>query len=490
MEALELLRRAPGLALYYVFSTGVLALPQAALVLLLNRELHLPPERVTAYYGALFATQLLKPAWGLASDSLPFLHRRGVIVPSCALIAFATWRLAAVSDERELLLFGLASSAAYSAAEAAADGALLEAAPNEASLAALQVAAATLRTVSSAAATLCGALLLRALPPRHVLRVAASLAVFATVSSCFVADVRRAPPSPSPRRPPADPTSFSTGRARAVLRVLRRSAPPAVLLLLLSSAPRADDALASFVSTAVSPPLAPAVFGWAAASAEAGALAGTLLYGRLLARSARRDAATGGAPPSQRDASTGGASPSLGTLRGCTFAGASLSLLRVAIPFAATPPLSPSSSLLAALVIFISAVTSVGSRLALMPQIVLCASLAPPGGEAASFAALTTLLSAGGLLSALLSSLGVAALRIGCPPKRSWAPLTPWVVVDAACHVAPLALLPWVRGRGAPAGGGRAQHAVEGAAGDGGLCEPLIPLLDGSTDDVEVDGAT
>ena len=99
---------------YYALTSAMLSLPMAALTLLMNRELGLSqqPERVSAYYAALFATSLLRPLWGALSDKLP---RRALIVPGCALSGGSTLLLGLARTPGALFGAGMTAAAAFSA---------------------------------------------------------------------------------------------------------------------------------------------------------------------------------------------------------------------------------------------------------------------------------------------------------------------------------------------------------------------------------------
>ena len=87
-----LLWRHRALCLYYALTSAGQSLPSAAMGLLLTRELGLSarPELITSYYTACFATTMLKPLFGLASDRLPRAYRRrGMVVPGCLLAGAA-----------------------------------------------------------------------------------------------------------------------------------------------------------------------------------------------------------------------------------------------------------------------------------------------------------------------------------------------------------------------------------------------------------------
>jgi hypothetical protein len=436
----------------------MLALPMAAVTLLLNRELGMAvrgppplrvvracpqplapeprgprqehPERVSAYYAAVFSTSLFKPLFGALSDGLPLARwrRRGVMAPACVVAAVCTAALgAAVRTQAGLYVAGVLAALAFCAAEAAADGALVEAAGCAADASALQVAAMSVRTAGGAAGAVAGALLMRLAPARVVICVAAAFGGGAAAAS-----LRLPPPParvPAPAADNADvaaaaPAACPRARLRAAAqlarrawRALARAAPASALIFALGATPRSDDAYAAFLTTGLRPPLSDWQFGAALACDTAGALLGTLAYGAV---------------------SYGGATRTL--LAAGTVAAAAGSLLRLAAPLGCAglpPPL---------VVALVAAAVSACSRLAFMPQLVLCAQLAPAGGEAAGFAALVAVSDGGALAGASFSAALTAALRVGSAPGRSWRALPTLVALCAALRLLPLLLLPLLRG--------------------------------------------
>jgi hypothetical protein len=123
----------------------------------------------------------------------------------------------------------------------------------------------------------------------------------------------------------------------------------------------------------------------------------------------------------------------------------------------------------AAFVSLAAVVVSITDRLAFMPQLVLCAELAPQGGEAAGFASFIALSDAGSLAGAALTGALTAGLRVGSAAERSWSNMPLLVGLCAAARLLPLALLVPMRPAGAP-------DAVPGhaASGDAELTAPLL----------------
>ncbi len=384
---------------------------------------------MSAYYAAIFATSTLKPLFGGLSDCLPLAgwRRRGIMLPGCVLAAACTAALgAAVHTRAALYAAGVGAALGFCAAEAAADGALVETAGGcREEAAALQVAAMSVRTASGAVASLAGAALLRVAPPRAVICVAAACGAAAAGASVLLPERTAGTPvgSASSRNCSAAGGASScagwrssllaaadlAGRAwRAVVRV----AVAAALLFALGATPRSDTAYAAFLASGLRPPLADWQLGAAVACDTAGALAGTLAYGAL-----------SDGRPTRLLLAAGTALAAVG------------SLLRIVVPLGCLGLPQPAVVALAAVGV------SASARFAFMPQLVLCGQLAPPGGEAAAFAALTALLDGGALAGAGLSAALTAALRVGDAPGRSWRNLPALVAACAACRVLPLLLL-------------------------------------------------
>lgn len=404
------------------------------------------PEKVSAYYAAVFSTSLLKPVFGVLSDCCPLgVRRRAVMVPACALAAVSTLCLGlAVRSEGGLYAAGLAAAVGLCAAEAGADGALVEHGKLAgADVATLQVAAMGVRTAASAAASAAGALLLRVWSPRMLISLSSAGGACAAAAALFLPEAAAecdGVSSPEQR-------AWTPREALAWLRSCVRRQPTAALgrigaasalLFALGALPRSDDAYAAFVTAGLQPPLSDWAFGVAEGCAQAGALLGTYLYGTLcLAYNTRA------------------------LLAACTVAGACGSLLRAAAPlgcFGIAP---------AAFVSLAAVVVSVTDRLAFMPQLVLCAELAPRGGEAAGFASFIALSDAGSLAGAALTVSLTAGLRVGSAAGRSWSKLPLLVALCAALRLLPLALLVPMR----PAG---AAEAAGAASADAELAAPLL----------------
>lgn len=396
------MHRCRGLFAYYALTAAMLALPMASMTLLLNTQLGLAarPERVTAYYQAMFATTALRPLLGLASDGARS-RRRSLLALASLCAGAATWVLGALVDSLpSLFATGVCAALAFCAAETVADGALIEASAGDAALVAqLQVAAMFVRSAAAAAASLLGAALLRVATPRVVIclagcfGMAAAAVVFARFEAAGAQQRRLAAELSSPRR---------------IVAVLRRRALPAVLLFSLAASPSATDAYTSYMSVTLTPQL----LGIATAAETLCALGGTLWYG----------------------AAAGRHSTCVLLAAGVT-AAACVSILRAAAPSMQSP----------AYILLVSALSGAASRLAFMPVLVLSAQLAPPGAEAACFAALVTVNDLGALLGSSLSQGLTAALRVGQPPDRSWKLLPVLVLVCALASVAPLLMLPCVQ---------------------------------------------
>ena len=425
------------------------------------------PERISGYYAAVFSTTLLKPVFGLLSDCFPLgIRRRAVMVPASALAAGSTLCLGTtVRSEGGLYAAGLAAAVGFCAAEAGADGALVERGKLSGDgVASLQVAAMGVRTTASAAASAVGALLLRSLSPRALISLSSVAGACAAAAALFLPEASSegagedmgedgARSSPLLAWTPQQafawlracfqrPSSFSLGHIGAA----------SALLFALGALPRSDDAYAAFVTAGLRPPLSDSAFGFAEGCAQAGALLGTYAYGVLCLRYSTRALLAAG-----------------------TVAGACGSLLRAAVPLGCFGLPAPAFVSLAAVLV------SVTDRVAFMPQLVLCAELAPQGSEAAGFASFVALSDAGSLAGAALTVSLTAALRVGAGAGRSWSKLPVLVVLCAASRLLPLALLLPMR----PAGAANELPLVS-VSDDAELTAPLLDG-DGGEADVEDD---
>lgn len=392
------------------------------------------------------------------------------MVPACVLAAVSTLCIGtAVHSEGGLYAAGLAAAVGLCAAEAGADGALVERGKLAgADVATLQVAAMGVRTAASAAASAAGALLLRVWSPRTIISFSSVAGACAAAASLLLPEAgvtvvcesraglsSGALPQGDLGSPEEDARTrrLTLAWLRAHLQqraTLARVGAASTLLFVLGALPRSDDAYAAFVTAGLSPPLPDWAFGLAAGCAQGGALLGTYLYGTLcLAYSTRALLAAG------------------------TVAGACSSLLRAAAPLGCLgiPP--------AAFVSLAAVVVSIADRMAFMPQLVLCAELAPRGGEAAGFASFVALSDAGSLAGAGIAVALTAALKVGSAADRSWSKLPLLVALTAAARLLPLVLLLPLRAAVAAS-----DDAPVAAASDGD--ELTAPLLgDGPADEAE-----
>ena len=372
------------------------------------------------------------------------------MAPACALAAVSTLALgAAVRSEGGLYAAGLAAAAGFCAAEAGADGALVERGKLVgADVATLQVTAMGVRTAASAAASALGALLLRTRSPRVLISLSSVAGACAAVSALYLPEVAAETVASVAESSP-EQVVWTPRHVLALLRarirrqpraVLGRVGAASVLLFALGALPRSDDAYAAFVTAGLQPPLSAWAFGLAESCAQGGALLGTYVYGMLCVAHSTR-----------------------ALLAACTVAGACGSLLRAAAPLGcfSIPP--------AAFVSLTAIVVSITDRLAFMPQLVLCAELAPQGGEAAGFASFVALSDAGSLAGAALTVALTAGLRVGNAAERSWSNLPLLVALCATARLLPLALLVPMR----PAGASDTAPALA-APDEAGLTAPLL----------------
>ena len=423
------------------------------------------PERVSGYYAAVFSTTLLKPVFGMLSDCFPLgVRRRAVMVPASVLAAVSTLCLGlTVRSEGGLYAAGLAAAIGFCAAEAGADGALVERGTLAGDdVATLQVAAMGVRTTASAVASAAGALLLRLLSPRSLISLSSVPGACAAFAALFLPEATSEGVSEDVSEDGASSSeqlAWTPRQAFAWLReCLQRQSRSSMghvgaasaLLFALGALPRSDDAYAAFVTAGVRPPLSDWAFGLAEGCAQAGALLGTYVYGVLCLRFSTRALLAAG-----------------------TVAGASGSLLRAAAPLGCFGLPAPAFVALAAVLV------SVTDRVAFMPQLVLCAELAPQGSEAAGFASFVALSDAGSLAGAAFTVSLTAALRVGTAEGRSWSKLPALVALCAAVRLLPLALLLPMR----PAGAADALPA--GAVSDD--AELTAPLLYGEVDEADVE---
>jgi hypothetical protein len=204
-----------------------------------------------------------------------------------------------------------------------------------------------------------------------------------------------------------------------LLAVVQSAAPTAALLFLLRLAP-SPDAYGTYLALQAYPPdasparLTAAQLGWTYTLASWAALAATPAAGALLGR----------APPLRELGAAVAASAAVGLAR-CG-AGGSFGMSMFAY-----------ASLVAT-------ATAAAGRVMLMAQLVLYAQLAPPGREAAGFAAVTVLGDLGSLGGGALSAAMERWMALGGSPPRSWDRLPQFIIACCALQVAPLLMLPWL----------------------------------------------
>jgi len=271
------------------------------------------------------------------------------------------------------------------------------------------------RSTGSALAAPLGSLLLRRLSSRAVVAMAAPLYAAAALACAWLPEAAAAAPG-------GELSAAAARRAttwRELGAALRAAAPASAVIFLLRLAPTADAYGTYLASQAYpadgSPPrLSAAQLGWTYTLGSWSALAATLACGRLLGRRA-----------------------TLREMGAASVAAAALGLLRCAVLGAFGLPLFAFAALT-------GVALAAAGRVALMTQLVLYAQLAPPGREAAGFAAVAVLADLGALGGGAVTAALERAMGLGAPPARSWEWLPAFVALCATLQAAPLLLLPWV----------------------------------------------
>ena len=480
--------------LYAVFFLLTMAqsLPLTAIQVVLNRDLGLQerPEELNRFFAVEFSMSMLKPIYAAVSDLLPIARRRRVPYMMIGGVMYAVMlqAYASVRTIGQLYAAGVCSVIFYAICETGADGLLVQLSGTDPRRAmSLQATGMLVRSAGSFVATALSIPLLAAVPARACISAAGLFALAAAAAAAKVAEepvVGESPGGESPGGVGAGhaeglgargagagfgSAGFSSGLglrglARFVRRGLgspataRRLGAAAAFLFAYRVMPTAMVTFTAFTYARFSMP--DSYRAGLLLVSMGGGVAATAAYGRI---------AAAGAPLST-------------TFVVGAFADAVLGLGRLIVVQADRrrdggngAARAPMGALVAS-----DALTSFGQMVGYMPVLALAARCAPRGLEATGYSALLFVADLATGVGSLLAAELTRSMGLGAGHGRSWSRLDAYVWTCAGLKLAPLALLPLVRGGGVDDGdeGGGASYveldeSVRGGVDRGG--ETLLP---------------
>lgn len=483
--------------LYAVFFLLTMAqsLPLTAIQVVLNRDLGLQerPEALNRFFAVEFSMSMLKPIYAAVSDLLPIARRRRVPYMMIGGVMYAVMlqAYASVRTIGQLYAAGVCSVIFYAICETGADGLLVQLSGEDPRRAmSTQATGMLVRSAGSFVATALSIPLLAAVPARACISAAGLFALAAAAAAAKVAEepvVVHADDSPggvgaghAEGRDRGAGAGFSSGAgfgsagfssglglrglARFVRRGLgspataRRLGAAAAFLFAYRVMPTAMVTFTAFTYARFSMP--DSYRAGLLLVSMGGGVAATAAYGRI---------AAAGAPLST-------------TFVVGAFADAVLGLGRLIVVQADRrrdggngAARAPMGALVAS-----DALTSFGQMVGYMPVLALAARCAPRGLEATGYSALLFVADLATGVGSLLAAELTRSMGLGAGEGRSWSRLDAYVWTCAGLKLAPLALLPLVRGGGVDDGdeGGGASYveldeSVRGGVDRGG--ETLLP---------------
>jgi len=477
--------------LYAVFFLLTMAqsLPLTAIQVVLNRDLGLQerPEALNRFFAVEFSMSMLKPIYAAVSDLLPIARRRRVPYMMIGGVMYAVMlqAYASVRTIGQLYAAGVCSVIFYAICETGADGLLVQLSGEDPRRAmSTQATGMLVRSAGSFVATALSIPLLAAVPARACISAAGLFALAAAAAAAKVAEepvVVHANDSPGGvgaghaegRGARGAGAGFGglgfgglglRGLARFVRRGLgspataRRLSAAAAFLFAYRVMPTAMVTFTAFTYARFSMP--DSYRAGLLLVSMGGGVAATAAYGRI---------AAAGAPLST-------------TFVVGAFADAVLGLGRLIVVQADRRrdggngvARAPMGALVAS-----DALTSFGQMVGYMPVLALAARCAPRGLEATGYSALLFVADLATGVGSLLAAELTRSMGLGAGEGRSWSRLDAYVWTCAGLKLAPLALLPLVRGGGVDDGdeGGGASYveldeSVRGGIDRGG--ETLLP---------------
>ena len=402
------------------FLQGALGLSRLALNFYLKDELGLSPADLAALTGLASAPWVVKPLYGLLSDSTPLLgyRRKSYLALSGVLGALSFGAMATVaSGTTEALLFAnLVASAAVALSDVVVDSLVVEKARDEAEAASLQSVAWGSRYVGAIGAALLSGEAIRVLGARGCFGATAALPLLLTAVALTVRE------APSEER--ADGAAWREagavlGRLKDALlspEILR----PAAFLFLWQATPNCGSAFFYFSTASVDAGglgFDPDFLGRASAAGSVAGLVGVAAYNGLF-KEARLSS----------------------VILWSSVASAIIGLAPLALVSHANRAWGLDDRLFS---LGDDVVQSALGEVGFLPLLVLAAKICPPGIEGALFAALMSIFNLGGIVSTEAGALLTDAFHVS---ETDFSNLSPLIVTCAASSLLPLFFLGWVRG--------------------------------------------
>lgn len=399
------------------FLQGALGLSRLALNFYLKDELQLSPSDLAALTGLASAPWVVKPLYGLVSDSQPLLgYRRKSYVALSGLAgcaAFGAMATVASGTAEALLAANVVASGAVALSDVVVDSLVVEKARDEAEAASLQSVAWSSRYVGAIGASLLSGEALRALGARGCFAATAVLPLLLCGAALGIDE------APAERRAGAwDEGVAVLGKLKDALlspAILR----PAVFLFLWQATPNCGSAFFYFSTAAVDSGglgFDPDFLGKASAAGSVAGLAGVAAYNRFYKTS-----------------------PLSTVILWSTVASALLGLAPLALVSHANRAWGLDDRLFS---LGDDVVQSVLGEIGFLPLLVLAAKICPPGIEGALFAALMSIFNLGGIVSTEAGALLTDKFAI---TETDFSNLAPLVVTCAASSLLPLVFLSWVQ---------------------------------------------
>lgn len=398
------------LVIVVYFLQGSLSLARLATTYYLKDDLGLSAAELGALTGIFSVPWIIKPLYGLASDSLPIWgSRRASYLALSGIVGCAAFgALATAPSKAVVVAANVVASASVAVSDVVADSIVVEESRGTARAADLQSAAWASRYGGAILASLAAGPALRSWGPSGVWLFSSALPLLVAVASTFVEEK---PPSEI-----ADPASA----VRDLIKALSRPEiwRPAVFIFLWQATPSCGSAFFVF-STAPDPVglgFDPDFVGVASAASSVAGLAGVAAYNALYKEQ-----------------------PLSRVIKYTSLASAVLSCLPLVLVFHANRPLGIDDRLFA---LGDDVVQSALGEIGFLPLLVLAANITPPGVEGVLFAALMSLFNLGGIVSQELGSLLTAALHV---EQADFSNLPALIVICAASSALPLVCLDWVK---------------------------------------------
>ena len=401
------------------FLQGALGLSRLALNFYLKDELGLSPADLAALTGLASAPWVVKPLYGLLTDSTPLLgyRRKSYLALSGVLgaLSFAAMATVASGTTEALLFANLVASAAVALSDVVVDSLVVEKARDEAEAASLQSVAWGSRYVGAIGAALLSGEAIRVLGARGCFGATAALPLLLTAVALTVRE------APSEKADGAGwrEAGAVLGKVKDALlspEILR----PAAFLFLWQATPNCGSAFFFFSTASVDAGglgFDPDFLGRASAAGSVAGLVGVAAYNGLF-KEARLSS----------------------VILWSSVASAIIGLAPLALVSHANRDWGLDDRLFS---LGDDVVQSALGEVGFLPLLVLAAKICPPGIEGALFAALMSIFNLGGIVSTEGGALLTDAFHVS---ETDFSNLSPLIVTCAVSSLLPLFFLGWVHG--------------------------------------------